>query len=99
MKNIIYKDEFYKIKQKCYEVYNNLGPGLLEVVYKDALEIEFNNENIPFEREKLYEIFYKGVKLPHYYKADFVVYDKIILEIKAVETINKERIVQTLNHF
>lgn len=64
-------------------VHNILGKGFLEVVYKDALQLEFEREKVPFEREKKYKIEYKGKVLEHYFFADFVVYDKILLEIKA----------------
>ena len=66
------------------EVHNNLGAGFLEIVYKDALEYEFKKANIPFEREKMYEVNYKGIILPHKFYADFVVYGNIILEVKGV---------------
>jgi GxxExxY protein len=82
-KNYIFKNESYKIIGACMEVHRLLGKGLLEVVYKDAVEYEFINLGIPFEREKRYDIVYKDIVLPHYYHADFVVYDKIILEIKS----------------
>lgn len=98
MSELIYKDESYKIVGKCFEVYNNLGPGFLEIVYKDALEREFRLAEIPFQREKQYLINYKGYTLPHKFYADFVVYDKIILEIKAVSGIPEEFIAQALNY-
>ena len=78
MSSIIYKDESYKIIGLCMEVHNNLGKGFLEIVYKDALEYEFEQANIPYEREKEYPVNYKGIILPHKFYADFVVYDKII---------------------
>lgn len=96
--------EFYKQKENyqiigiCMEVHRILGPGLLEVVYKDALEIEFRNNNIPFEREKEFTIDYKGNTLPHKFYADFIIYDEIILKIKTVKEINNEHIAQTLNY-
>ena len=65
------------------DVHKTLGRGFLEIVYKDAIEYEFRNQNILFEREKEYPINYKGKILSHKFYADFVVYDKIILEIKA----------------
>ncbi len=65
------------------EVHRVLGRGFLEVVYKDALEIEFQNNNILYEREKKYEVEYKGHRLNRSYFADFVVFDKILLEVKA----------------
>ena len=98
MKDIIYKEESYKIVGVCMEVHNNLGKGFLEIVYKDALEYEFRKTHIPFEREKEYIVKYKNIILPHKFYADFVVYDKIILEIKAVSGIADEHIAQTLNY-
>lgn len=79
-------------------VHNELGKGFLEVVYKDALQYELEKESIPFEREKGYRIEYKGEVLEHYYIADFVVYDKIILEIKATAGIIENNLKQTLNY-
>ena len=96
--SIIYKEESYRIIGKCFEVHKNLGKGFLEIVYKDALEYEFKECGIPFEREKQYLINYKGTILPHKFFADFVAFDKIILEIKAIETITNSHIKQTLNY-
>lgn len=62
------------------EVHRILDPGLLVIIYKDALEIEFKKNKIPYMREKEFEINYKGSKLPHKFYADFVIYDDIILE-------------------
>jgi GxxExxY protein len=98
MKNLIYKDEAYQIIGRCMEVHNNLGAGFLEIVYKDALEFEFRNAAIEFEREKKYEVNYKGITLPHKFYADFVVMDKIILEVKAVSGIHDEFIAQVINY-
>ena len=98
MNNLYYKNESYKIIGKCFEVHNNLGAGFLEIVYKDALQYEFNKAKIPFEREKEYIVNYKGIILPHKFYADFVVYDKIILEIKAVGGIADEFIAQAINY-
>ena len=98
MNEIIYKEESYRIIGLCMEVHNNLGAGFLEIVYKDALEYEFKKANIPYEREKQYEVNYKGIILPHKFYADFVVMDKIILEIKAVQVISDEFIAQAINY-
>ena len=95
---IIHKDIIYQIIGKCYEVFNNLGPGFREIVYKDALEFEFNKAYIPFEREKEFVVKYKNIILPHKFYADFVVRDRIILEIKAVKAINEEFIAQAINY-
>lgn len=80
------------------EVHNQLGPGFLEIVYKDALEYEFKKKGLNYEREKKYEVNYKGHILPHYFFADFVVLDKIILEVKAASTIHDNFKHQALNY-
>ena len=98
MSNLIYQDESYQIIGKCMEVHNNLGAGFLEIVYKDALELEFKKAGIPYEREKKYEVNYKGIILPHKFYADFVLFDKIILEIKGVSGIADEFLAQALNY-
>ena len=98
MTDLIYKEESYRIIGKCFEVYNNLGAGFLEIVYKDALEYEFIRANIPFSRETRYDVNYKDIILPHKFQADFVVYGKIILEVKAISGIADEFIAQALNY-
>ena len=92
------KDENYQIVGICMEVHRVLGPGLLEIVYKDALEIEFKNHKIPYEREKEYEVQYKGIILPHKFYADFVVFEDIIIEIKSVKEISNDHLAQVLNY-
>ena len=98
MGELIYKDEAFKIVGCCMEVHRELGKGHNEVIYKDALEIEFKRQGIPFTREQEYKLTYKGVVLPHKYFADFVVMDKIILEAKAIECLTDSHIKQTLNY-
>jgi len=98
MNDLLYKEESYQIIGKCFEVHNNLGPGFLEIVYKDALEYEFQNSNIPYQREKEYKVNYKGIILPHKFYADFIVFDKIILEVKSVAGIADEFIALALNY-
>lgn len=92
------KEEYYKVVGLCMEVYRHLGGGFSEIVYKDALELEFRNNFISFEREKQFSIEYKGVILPHKFYADFVVYEEIIFEVKTVKDIVDEHIAQTLNY-
>ncbi len=75
---LIYKEEAYNIIGICMEVHNNLGAGFSEIVYKDALELEFKLAGINYEREKEYSVQYKGNILPHKFYADFVVFDNII---------------------
>ena len=98
MAEIILKEESYKIIGACMEVHKELGMGFREIVYKDALEMEFKENNIKFSREKKYDIFYKGKKLPRKYFADFVVFDSIILEVKAAITIVNPFVYQTINY-
>jgi GxxExxY protein len=98
MEKILYKEESYRIIGLCMEVHNNLGAGFLEIVYKDALELEFNRAGIFYEREKKYDVNYKGVILPHKFYADFVVFDSIILEVKGVAGIPDEYIAQAINY-
>ena len=81
---IVYKEESYKIVGAAFKVYNNLGHGFLEAVYQEALEIEFERQGITYEREKELSIIYDGIQLKQTYKADFVCYGKIIVELKAV---------------
>ena len=80
----------------CMEIHRELGKGHDEVIYKDALVVELTRAGIPFSREKNYEITYKGVVLPHYYYADFVIWDKILFEAKAVEKLTDSHIKQVL---
>ena len=98
MEKIIYKTESYEIIGACMEVHNELGCGFLEPVYQDALKIEFKNKGIPFQKEKELKIFYKGIKLEHKYFADFVCYEKIIVELKALKSLNTEHESQLLNY-
>jgi GxxExxY protein len=79
-------------------VHNNLGARFSEIVYKDALEYEFRKANILFEREKMYEVNYKGIILLHKFYADFVVNGNIILEIKCFLLIPDEFIAQAINY-
>ena len=90
--------ESYQIIGICMEVHRVLGKGLLEVLYKDAIEYEFKNNNIPFKREKKYEVEYKDIILPHHYFADFVVFDRIILEVKTQKKIVDEHYAWVINY-
>jgi GxxExxY protein len=98
MVDLIYKDEAFQIIGICMDVHSLLGGGFFEIVYKDAIEYEFRKMNIPYKREREYDISYKDIILPHKYYADFVVFDKIILEIKAVDGLVDEFIKQTINY-
>ena len=98
MSDVIYKEESYAIIGLCMEVHNQLGHGFSEIVYKDALEYEFSGKDIFYEREKEYPVYYKSDLLPHKFYADFVVLNKIILEVKCAVSISDEHIAQTINY-
>ena len=98
MSELIYKDEAFQIIGICMEAHKFLGGGFLEIVYKDALEYEFRKRGFYYEREKQFDIKYKEIVLPHKYYAYFTIFDKIILEVKAVDGIPDEYIKQTINY-
>ena len=80
------------------EIHNELGHGFSEIVYKDALQFEFNNSDIIYEREKEFPVYYKGMILSHHFYADFIVFDKIVLEVKCVKSLAEEHISQCINY-
>jgi len=95
---LIYKDESYKIIGACIEVHSELGPGFLEPVYQEALEVELTNQKIPFQREAPLPIKYKDSVLNKSYIADFILYSKIILELKAFDALSTVHESQVLNY-
>ena len=95
---IVYKEESAKIVGAIFEVHKQLGIGLLEKVYQEALAIEFNYRNIPFERERRFDVYYRNQKLNAQYIADFVCYNKIIVELKAASDITDANIAQVRNY-
>ncbi|MEJ0090870.1 MAG: GxxExxY protein [Limisphaerales bacterium] len=98
MSELLYKDEVFKLVGHCMEVHRELGKGQDEVLYKDAFTVELQRAQIPFARERKYEVIYKGVILPHHYYGDFVVCDKILFEAKAVERLTEVHVKQGLNY-
>ena len=96
--NFEMREETYEIIGLAMDVHKAFGKGFLEVVYKDALEIEFSDNSILYEREKPFSIEYKGRFLKRKYNADFVAYGNLILEIKAQSGIYDEDIKQTINY-
>jgi len=98
MGELIYKDEAFKIIGCCMEAHRELGKGHDEVIYKDACVVELQRGAIPFSRELKYEISYKGVILPHHYRADFVIWNKILFEAKAVEQLTDAHVKQVMNY-
>ena len=99
MEEFFHKSETYQIIGVCMEVYNTLGYGFLEVVYKDAMEVEFLQRDMDYRREDEHCIDYKGTILKHKFFADFTLCNEIIIEVKAnKDGITPEAIAQTLNY-
>src|ERR1700752_603887 len=98
MDDLIYREERYKIVGACFEVYKEKGCGYLESVYHECLEIEFPIRGVPFLRNKVMALNYKGSLLKQTFTADFVCYEKIILGVKAVSRLIDEHRAQTLNY-
>ena len=98
MSDLLYKDEVFKLVGFGMEIHRELGKGHDEVIYKDALVVELNRAVIPFAREMPYEVTYKGLILPHRYFADFVIWDKILFEAKAIEKLTDSHVKQVLNY-
>ncbi len=98
IKDILYKEEAYKIIGAAIEVHKELKNGFLEAVYQEALEKEFRIQAIQYERESYINIYYKGEKLNKFYKADFICYNKIIIELKALSDITTEHESQLINY-
>lgn len=91
-------DETYRILGACFEVYNELGCGFLEAVYQECLAIEFGSAGIPFEQQKLLGLSYKGRTIEKSYIVDFVCFNDVLVEIKAVSRLTGEHRAQTLNY-
>jgi GxxExxY protein len=95
---LIYKDEVYLIIGAAMDVHRELGYGFLEAVYQEALEIEFQMQQIPYLREEKLEIYYKERLLKKCYEADFICFDKIVVELKALSALTTEHEAQLLNY-
>ena len=98
MAELLYKDEVYAIIGAAMEVYNQLGPGFGEAIYQEALEIESESRKIPNNPQQEIYIDYKGTKLKQFFKPDFIYYDKIIAEIKAIDRLTSREESQLLNY-
>jgi len=98
MEQLLYEDLSYKIIGACIEVHKKLGRGFLESVYQEVLENEFNICHIPFERQKKLKLSYKDIKLKKYFVADFICFDKIIVEIKAHQILYDSSQYQVINY-
>ncbi|WP_372645960.1 GxxExxY protein [Ancylomarina sp.] len=93
-----YKQECYDIVGLCMAVHSELGPGFLEGVYQEALEIEFIKSDIDHIRECQIEINYKGIILDKKYYADFLCYNEIIVELKVVKSLDDNHMAQLMNY-
>ncbi len=98
MPELLYKNEVYAIIGAAMEVYNVLGAGFLEAVYQQALEIELSARDVPYESQQKLDITYKGHRLTQQYKPDFIVYEKVIVEIKALSHLTSHDQAQLLNY-
>ena len=96
--DLIFRDEVYALVGACFEVYNELGCRFLEDPYQEAVGLELGYRNIPFVAKPKLPIFYKGVLLTKKYEPDFVPYDKIIVELKAVKALTDEHRAQVHNY-
>ncbi len=95
---LIYKDDAYKIIGACMSVHRELGCGFLEAVYAEALEMEWQLKGIPYQREVPLNIEYKGQPLKKSYVADYICYNKIIIELKAINQLESVHEAQVLNY-
>ena len=96
--NLIYREESYKIQGAIFEVYKEVGSGFLEDVYQECLEKEFTLQSLPFVAQHQLPLEYKGEILKKKYIPDFICYDKIIVELKAVDKINNKHKAQVINY-
>ena len=97
MTELIYKDEVYQIIGAAIEVHKELGCGFLEAVYQEALELELRRKNIPFISQPVVNLFYKDEQLQKKYLPDFICYDKIVVEIKALDILTGKEEAQIIN--
>ena len=96
--DFLYADETYIIIGAAMQVHKHLGPGFLESVYQEAMEMELAIQGIPFRSQQKIQVQYKGKNLQHFYIADFICYDKIVVELKAVSDILPIHSAQVLNY-
>ena len=98
MAEIIYKNESYAIIGACFEVYNEKGCGFLEPVYQECMGIEFEHQRIPAIAKPSLTLSYRGRTLKQSYEPDYVCFEKIIVELKAVSFLTDEHRAQLLNY-
>jgi len=98
MDNLLYEKECYNIRGAIFKVYSIMGSGFLEAVYQECLGIECAKAIIPYTSQKEISLEYDGIILKQKYRADFVCYNKIIVEIKAVKVLNDVHTAQVINY-
>ena len=95
---LLFEEESYAIRGACFQVYGQMGCGFLEAVYQECLELEFRSAGIPFKAQAPIDIEYKGRALQQKYVPDFVCYDTIVVELKAVRELADEHRAQIQNY-
>jgi GxxExxY protein len=95
---LLYEDEVFRIRGAIFEVNRVMGAGFLEAVYQEALGLEFEGRGIPFIAKPQLAVTYKGAALRQAYQPDFICFDKVIVELKAVREIAPEHRAQTVNY-
>jgi GxxExxY protein len=90
--------ETHQVIGAAMAVHNQLGCGFLEAVYHEALEIEFRKNNIPYQKEKKLAVYYAGQLLNTSYRVDFICYDSIIVELKAIQKLSNLEYAQVINY-
>jgi GxxExxY protein len=96
--DLLYKNEVYHLMGACFAVYKDKGNGYGEPVYQDALEIELELSDIPFETQRNFPVLYRGRTLRHTYTPDLICYDLVLLELKAARCLTDEHRAQVLNY-
>jgi len=94
----LFEEESYLIRGALFEVYKEKGPGFLEDVYQECLELEFSKQQVPFEAQASLDLSYKGIPLKKKYKPDFLCFEEIIIEIKAVRSLEEIHRAQIINY-
>jgi GxxExxY protein len=95
---IIHKDESYSIMGACFEVYREMGCGFTEPIYQECLELEFAIQAIPHQANRRLKLNYKGRRLKKVFEPDFVCYELIVVEIKALSRLTNKHRAQVLNY-
>ncbi|MEQ8846129.1 MAG: GxxExxY protein [Botrimarina sp.] len=95
---MLFPDESYLVMGACFEVHNRMGSGFLEAVYQECLAIEFGEVGIPFTSQPAVDLTYRGHKLEQIYRPDFICFERILIEIKAVDRLVQQHDAQVLNY-